>query len=657
MTKSSVESAREAQISLETDGHAWWTQGEVDRFSSICLGVAHAELRSYPDLARGRALLGLMRERDDALECLELAYAGHLARGAPHQALVDSHIALVCCLIDSGAMDGVTTWLKRVAAISATPFDEGDANSLWLACGAIAAAVFDNREMSTVANAIEWLHGQLRPMRARLTADERLIAAQVLVSVHLNQREFEKFDLIANVVGAPAVMQTAAPLMQARWLYTLGWTHYQIGSGDRAQAEWQRALEIADTFALEQMKLQVSLALLRLLIDRGRLDQAQQVEATIRPQWGAGREMQLISLKQLSARLLLMRGHSAQALATLREALALADQIQLSRPDRGSCLTDLCQVLVANDQTPAAIEMLDRLASEHSGRDGEVYRALLELLRTCHRHDVDESERRRWLASGLHRARHVRYTMFFRLLPQLAARCCALALLWDIEVAFVLDVIRSRNLPAPPDAGPRWPWVVYLSLLGDFDLKLRDQQGAHKRSRKVPRKPLELLCALACRPNMSWSVAAAADALWPEAEGDLAHKSLEMAVKRLRELLADDVQDLVRVSDGQLSLNPSRVSSDFNERRTLIRQLEDLAMANGSVSQSVALVRRITEMSIGALLPGMSASPWLQAERDRDAQDQRRVGRLIDAISQQPGTGPVDRALLDAARRDLSTTR
>jgi hypothetical protein len=551
---------------------------------------------------------------------LERAHAGHLAQGDARGAVLDAHIALVLCLTDVGAMDRVADWLQR-----ATPLGlAGDApaqDAVWVALGTLAAGVLGAAAREGDAAALAWVEAQLQPLGGRLSPDERLVAGQVLVDVHFARQQYERFELLAAAVEEPRAFSAATPLLRSRWLYTLGYAHYQVGNGGRAEASWRRALDIAAEHSLAQAQLMTSLAMLRLLLDRGRLDEAAAIEQAVQPQWGAGRTMQLIGLQQMRARLLLLRDQPARALATLREALALAEHAGLTAPERASCLTDLAQVQIALQRDDEAAALLQRLAAEHQGRDAEVYRCLQLLWQAWCLRTADEAASRAALADGLQRAQQLRYTMFFRLLPPLAAGLCALALRWRIEPVFVTELIRARSLPAPPDANSQWPWQLWLQLLGPFEWRLDGQP--QRRTGKPQQKPLELLRLLACERSLALPAVTAADLLWPEADGAAGRKNLEMTVQRLRRLLGDD--GLVLVHDGRVALDARRVSSDVAQRRALVDRLETLAMAPppspaeaaGPALQAAAWAADIVALSGGPLLPEALAAAWLAAARSR----------------------------------------
>lgn len=548
------------------------------------------------------------------------------------------------CLLDIGAMDSVADWLTRARPCEARDGDLDSLDALWLRLGALARAALGGDD--TAAKACAWLQAQLRPLGSTLAADERVLAAQVLINYHFLHQRFEQLDLIAAAVEDPASFERATPLSRARWLYTLGFGHYQIGQPERAEPAWQRALALAAAHGLPNTRLMVSLAMLRLLLDRGRLDEARCIEQAIRPEWGAGRAAQLIHLQQMRGRLQLLAGQPVRALATLREALALAEHGGLSPSERASCLTDLAQALIATQREDEAAELLARLAAEHRGRDAEVYRCLHALLAAARAPDHDEAAGRAQLADALARAQRVRYTMFFRLLPALAAQLCALALRWGIEPVFAAEIVRARSLRAPPDADAHWPWGLWLRMLGGFELR---RDGAPlQRAGKQQQKPLELLRLLACERTLAIGMQAAADALWPDADGAAARKSLEMTVQRLRRLLGDD--SLVRVGDGRVGLDAARASSDVVQRRVLIERLEALAMQPpAQPHEGAALAARIAQLSQGMLLPGAPDSAWLEAERERCVRELERAALAAAAVLERSGATPAARELAQAA--------
>jgi tetratricopeptide (TPR) repeat protein len=616
---------------LAEKGRGWWRAWDVQALQQTCAAVPDEALAEWPDVARWRALLAVMTERPDAMSCLELAYEGHVAQGEAVAAQFDAHLALVVCSIDFGTLRSVSSWLHRAGALAAPMALPDSETKLWLCAGIVARAIHGGEAGPGADAAAAWLSAQLQPMAASLSPDERLIAAELLLNLHMFKSDYERFDVLASAVEEPARFLGASPVTRARWLHTLGYVHYQIGNIERAESCWARGQQLAAEAGLVHIRSIIALALLRLLIDRGRLAEAEALETQIQPHWGPGREFQLLLLKQLSARLHLARDRPVRALATLQEARALARQTGLSESHFAGCDLDLAQLLIANGRAAESERWLEQLAKAHIDRDAEVFRCLFELLSALHLQSTDVAASRALLAAGLQRAQRVRYAMFFRLLPHSAAAVCALSLRWNIEPTFAAETVRARDLPAPDDADERWPWALYLRLQGRSSLRLRGEPLMEGRKGKVPRKPLELLRALACEPQMSLSTGSAADTLWPDSAGDDASKNLEMTVQRLRRMLGDDGHGLVHVSEGRISLDRSRVSSDIAIRRSIVKRLEVLSLGSPTPSECTELVQRFVALSDGPLLPGEPESAWLESERQRCRRDIERARRAAIA--------------------------
>lgn len=135
--------------------------------------------------------------------------------------------------------------------------------------------------------------------------------------------------------------------------------------------------------------------------------------------------------------------------------------------------------------------------------------------------------------------------------PVSFAPLCAKALELGIETEFLKKLIRLNNIDRfPPDpAIEDWPWEIKVLSLGRFEI-YRDNEKIE--SRKAQQKPLSMLKELISSGGRPVPEGAVTDALWPASEGDLAYKSFNTTVHRLRRLLRSE--KAVRHIDGMLSL-------------------------------------------------------------------------------------------------------
>jgi DNA-binding SARP family transcriptional activator len=157
------------------------------------------------------------------------------------------------------------------------------------------------------------------------------------------------------------------------------------------------------------------------------------------------------------------------------------------------------------------------------------------------------------LKKGLQVGREVGLFGILQRLTSMFEKVSVKALQEGIEVDYVKELIRRNRLspdPANPDL-EQWPWPVKVHTLGRFGLMVDDRPVEF--GRKVQQKPLALLKALVALGGREVPEAKLTEFLWPEADGDQAHNSFEVALSRLRKLLGKE--DVLVLKEGRLSLS------------------------------------------------------------------------------------------------------
>ncbi len=166
----------------------------------------------------------------------------------------------------------------------------------------------------------------------------------------------------------------------------------------------------------------------------------------------------------------------------------------------------------------------------------------------------DESAGLEALRKAMTLGRRERYVnMLFIWRPNVMARLCAKALEAGIEVEYVQNLVRKLNLE-PDDVGfivETWPWPMKIYTLGRF-LLIKDGVAV-AMSGKVQKKPLEMLKALVALGGSDIRESELTDALWPEAEGDVASTSCRTTLHRLRQLIGNE--KAIVVQDGRIGLD------------------------------------------------------------------------------------------------------
>lgn len=133
-----------------------------------------------------------------------------------------------------------------------------------------------------------------------------------------------------------------------------------------------------------------------------------------------------------------------------------------------------------------------------------------------------------------------------------------------------MDAPSDVDSPSGDPARPQLSLRIYT--LGRFTL-LRDGQPVGY-ARKSPAKPLHLLKALIATGGREVGAANLASIIWPDKEGDLAQRTFETTLHRLRKYLGDD--HYLLMEDGRLTLNRDRVWVDVWECERQLTKLRVL---------------------------------------------------------------------------------
>lgn len=227
--------------------------------------------------------------------------------------------------------------------------------------------------------------------------------------------------------------------------------------------------------------------------------------------------------------------------------------------------------------------------------------------------------------------------------PAIAA-LAAFALGEGWHVAAMTRFVRGLRLAPPAPDLQAWPWPVRMQVLDGFTVTI-DGDAQALRRRKSPHRLLELLKALVGMGGHEVPSTWLCDAVWPDAEGDAARRSLETSLSRLRKLLGSD--DALQLRAGKVSLDASRVWLDLTAFAYRLRGLADIESDTPAwaeqAQRSLALYRR-------PLLSGELDAAWLVGERERWRQ--RWLGTVDKLVAYHGQRGERDalQQLLDDAQ-------
>jgi ATP/maltotriose-dependent transcriptional regulator MalT/DNA-binding SARP family transcriptional activator len=244
-------------------------------------------------------------------------------------------------------------------------------------------------------------------------------------------------------------------------------------------------------------------------------------------------------------------------------------------------------------------------------------------------HEGNEAAALLSLREGLRTGREKGFVSIPMGLPGTIERIAAKALEGGIEVPYVQDLIRRNSLlPHKASGLENWPWPLKVFTLGRFALVREDRPVPF--SRKVQQKPLSLLKALIALGGKDVPEERLTDALWPEADGDLAHQSFATTLHRLRVLCGNE--RALPLREGRLTLDGRNCWVDAWAFEEFLLQAETARRAGTDRSTDTRALR-LTEQAIalykGPFLAGDAAHPWIVSSRERlQGKFQKAVGEV-----------------------------
>ena len=132
-----------------------------------------------------------------------------------------------------------------------------------------------------------------------------------------------------------------------------------------------------------------------------------------------------------------------------------------------------------------------------------------------------------------------------------------------------------------------WPWPVKINVLGRF--RIRVDGKPLRFSGKVQKKPLLLLKALMAFGEEQVKEEQLEDILWPEAEGDVAHQSLETTLHRLRKWLG--YPEALLFSNGLAALDRRFCWTDVWAFESLVEKADAL-LNQKKVNQAIEMTQQ-----------------------------------------------------------------
>jgi LuxR family maltose regulon positive regulatory protein len=172
-------------------------------------------------------------------------------------------------------------------------------------------------------------------------------------------------------------------------------------------------------------------------------------------------------------------------------------------------------------------------------------------------------------------------------------------------------------------AGP----TIRIFTLGRFSITV-DRHAVRSKG-KARHRPLGLLQALLALGGRDVAASRLCECLWPDSEGDLAGRNLNITVHRLRQFL--QARSAVLQHDGKLSLNEQFCSVDAWDFERLVNSGLDGLGAAAKTSDPEAQLRAALGLYSGHFLARESDEAWMLAARLRL---RSKFERLVTALSE-----------------------
>ncbi len=196
-----------------------------------------------------------------------------------------------------------------------------------------------------------------------------------------------------------------------------------------------------------------------------------------------------------------------------------------------------------------------------------------------------------------------------------------------------VDVYRVTGMRAPAPAAQAGTWPLKIYTLGQFALVREAQPIVF--SRKVQKRPLDLLKVLIAHGGTRTDIGPLMQAVWPDAEGDSAKVAFDSTLHRLRKLL--DIDEILPLNEGRLSLDRSRCWVDVWAFEALVDRIEQSAVKPPAPGQPgyADLAKDLLHLYAGHFIEQETQDAWAVAARDRlKAKLLRAVGTLGGCLEQ-----------------------
>ncbi|MBN2515543.1 MAG: tetratricopeptide repeat protein [Deltaproteobacteria bacterium] len=311
----------------------------------------------------------------------------------------------------------------------------------------------------------------------------------------------------------------------------------------------------------------------------------------------------------------LLMGNTSRALAHAETAVKLCDETGYLLATI-VCRIQLAYLLHEQGKSQEALKELRHAHSKAHETKSNIYMFMCLMVKTKFAFDQRNNEEGFELlrdALSLGRKHHY-LNMIWWWQPEMFTQLCTKALEKKIEVEYVQNIIRHHKLKPdiPPYHIESRQWVVKIYTLDRFQIVI-DGKPLHFTG-KAQKRPLELLKAIIAHGGINIGVDKIIDALWYEADGDMAHSAFSTTLNRLRTLMNN--KEVIQLQEGKITLNQKYCWVDTRAFLYTLEKADDL-WEKGKEKESVDLYEKGLSFYKGHFLAEDGGKFWIIFTRER----------------------------------------
>lgn len=408
-----------------------------------------------------------------------------------------------------------------------------------------------------------------------------------LIYIYMWKREFVRADYLLRIFSSKSVAIHVNPVVGIMWRALKALHAYFTCAPEESIRSAEEGLALAEVSGIHIFDYFLLGDHLRSHLWRGNIAAARDVTGKME-KMRSDRYLHNAFGYYCSASVSIYDGNIARAVDEYRRAVRSSAESGSSCGE-GNCWAAFAYALAKRGEVNEAMEAVQKAASismcTPSNPLLRYSSALTEAMIRNMRGETAQTQA--LLAEGLAQANaDGRYAPPDWFLPEDVAILYNTALEYGIASDYVRAAItRNRLVPPRHSVSEQWPFPLRFYTLGRFVIVKNDKPLTV--SGKTQKKPLELLKALLAFGGRGVATATLAQALWPDADVDVAQRTFDTTLHRLRKLLGED--SAIASYNGQLSFNPAYCWVDAWAFERLLGPANDIAIGDNQVKKALAL--------------------------------------------------------------------